>query len=123
MDDLVQESLRPIGARGPEECFRLSFFHNASSIHEDDPTGDLAGEAHFIGDTPCSVLSLARSASSARALAATSSLGEDVINGEHVTTAGFGGGSDMCIDDERLMVNVWGVTPSPRPRLRPRGKA
>lgn len=74
MDDLVQESLRPIGARGPEECFRLSFFHNASSIHEDDPIGDLAGEAHFIGDTPCSVLSLARSARSASALAATSSL-------------------------------------------------
>lgn len=64
-------------------------------------------------------MSATSNASFGRRLSASS----EVATGGHVTTAGFSGGSDVSIDDQRLTLSAWGATPSPRPRLRLRGKA
>src|SRR5262249_58260004 len=50
--DLGQEVLGAVRAGGGEELLRGGRLHHPPLVHEDDPVGDAAGEAHLVGRHP-----------------------------------------------------------------------
>src|SRR5207248_10775812 len=49
-EDLGQELPSAVGFRGREEFLGRALLHHLPLVHEDDPMGDPAGEAHLVGD-------------------------------------------------------------------------
>jgi hypothetical protein len=50
LQDLGQELAGALGARRAEEGFLAVILDDAALVHEDHPVGNLAGEAHLVGD-------------------------------------------------------------------------
>src|SRR5690606_27394310 len=50
VQNLAQEQLGPIVLRVLEERVRLVLLDDFATVHEDDAVGDLAREAHLVGD-------------------------------------------------------------------------
>src|SRR5437899_2826656 len=49
-EDLIEKSPGALFARAAEERLRVAGLHDHALVHEDDAVGDLAGEAHLVGD-------------------------------------------------------------------------
>src|SRR5207244_2187827 len=50
LENLREEALRALVARGVEEMLGRTFLDDRAVVHHHDPVGDLAREAHFVGD-------------------------------------------------------------------------
>src|SRR5712691_5874305 len=49
-EDFLEEALRALLAGAAKEGLGLAGLHDHALVHEDDAVGDLAGEAHLVGD-------------------------------------------------------------------------